>query len=85
MLVLKYNSLKKQLAVSWHITNALYLFLTKSFMLLVRGGIYAFCMKLVDSNRAARYAQGSNALQFPYLISEPFSKTTTFETIDKNW
>ena len=53
-------------------------------MLLVRGGIYDFCMKLVDSNRAARYAQGSNALQFPYLISEPFSKTTTFETIDKN-
>ena len=66
---------KKQLDVSWHTIVISYLLSTKSFMLAVRGGSYAFDIKLVDSNRVARYAHSSNSSQSPYLLLEQFAKT----------
>ena len=67
--------MKKQLAVSLHTIVISYLLSTKSFMLAVRGGSYAFDIKLVDSSRVAGYAHSSNSSQSPYLLLEQFAKT----------
>ena len=67
---------KTNFSVSLQIIAALDLLLTKSAMSLARGGLSAFCIKLVDSNRAGGYTHTSYPLLSSKLIFETFAKIT---------